>query len=102
MSSGPAASGNGIGAGVGQLISLLKETQSLLKIEDVLPYFPDHVQIGTFKDEICASLESYNKQVCISFVCLAFPMCSWMFTLAFSAAWLSLSLLHTYTHSLAD
>ena len=39
-------------------IALLKECE-LLKIEDVLPLFPDFVLIDDFKEEICASLEEY-------------------------------------------
>lgn len=35
----------------------------LLKIEDVLPFFPDFVTIDNFKEAICDSLERYNKQV---------------------------------------
>jgi hypothetical protein len=48
--------------GVQRFIQLLQKCP-LLRIEDVLPYFPDFVRIGEFKDEICESLESYNKQV---------------------------------------
>jgi hypothetical protein len=38
-------------------------TGGLLKIEDVLPFFPDFVVIDNFRDAICDSLERYNKQV---------------------------------------
>ena len=39
-------------------------TQSeLLKIEDILPFFPDFVLIDDFKLEICASLEEYNRHI---------------------------------------
>ena len=34
-----------------------------MKIEDILPYFPPFVTIDAFKDEICASLEDYNKRI---------------------------------------
>lgn len=34
-----------------------------LSIEDVLPDFPDEVQINEFKTEICDSLEKYNKEI---------------------------------------
>eukprot|EP00898_Chlorokybus_atmophyticus_P003117 jgi/Chlat1/3806/Chrsp259S03935 len=44
-------------------ISFLKETDGLLKIEDILPFFPDFVLIDDFKDAICASLEEYNRQI---------------------------------------
>ncbi|KAI9261166.1 hypothetical protein BY458DRAFT_516009 [Sporodiniella umbellata] len=40
-------------------MQLLKKCD-LLKIEDILPYFPDRVLIDNFKTEICASLEEYN------------------------------------------
>eukprot|EP00298_Acanthocystis_sp_HF-20_P015685 c21227_g1_i1.p1 GENE.c21227_g1_i1~~c21227_g1_i1.p1 ORF type:complete len:976 (+),score=413.50 c21227_g1_i1:1749-4676(+) len=43
-------------------IEFLKECP-LLKIEDILPFFPDFVRIDLFKDEICASLQDYNTQI---------------------------------------
>ncbi|KAI9478077.1 MAG: Pep3/Vps18/deep orange family-domain-containing protein [Benjaminiella poitrasii] len=36
---------------------------SLLKIEDILPFFPDYVLIDDFKDEICSALEEYNISI---------------------------------------
>ncbi|XP_041430146.1 VPS18, CORVET/HOPS core subunit S homeolog isoform X1 [Xenopus laevis] len=35
----------------------------LLKIEDILPFFPDFVTIDHFKEAICNSLEDYNKHI---------------------------------------
>jgi len=35
----------------------------LLKIEDILPFFPDFTQIDQFKEEICSSLEDYNQHI---------------------------------------
>ncbi|XP_078602605.1 vacuolar protein sorting-associated protein 18 homolog isoform X2 [Branchiostoma floridae x Branchiostoma japonicum] len=35
----------------------------LLKIEDVLPFFPDFVTIDHFKDAICMSLQEYNQHI---------------------------------------
>ncbi|KAI7903291.1 Pep3/Vps18/deep orange family-domain-containing protein [Cokeromyces recurvatus] len=35
----------------------------LLKIEDILPFFPDYVLIDDFKDEICSALEEYNISI---------------------------------------
>ncbi|KAL6061226.1 tethering complex subunit [Balamuthia mandrillaris] len=35
----------------------------LLKIEDILPFFPDFVLIDDFKSEICESLEDYNQHI---------------------------------------
>eukprot|EP00698_Gefionella_okellyi_P003047 TRINITY_DN12868_c0_g1_i1.p1 TRINITY_DN12868_c0_g1~~TRINITY_DN12868_c0_g1_i1.p1 ORF type:complete len:989 (+),score=219.79 TRINITY_DN12868_c0_g1_i1:294-2969(+) len=43
-------------------IAILNECD-LLKIEDVLPFFPDFVLIDDFKDEICQCLEEYNKHI---------------------------------------
>jgi hypothetical protein len=34
-----------------------------LKIEDILPFFPDFVKIADFKDEICDSLDHYNDHI---------------------------------------
>ncbi|GAV68849.1 LOW QUALITY PROTEIN: Clathrin domain-containing protein/Pep3_Vps18 domain-containing protein, partial [Cephalotus follicularis] len=39
------------------------ETDGLLKIEDILPFFPDFALIDDFKEAICSSLEDYNKQI---------------------------------------
>lgn len=44
-------------------IAFLKETDGLLKIEDILPFFPDFALIDDFKEAICSSLEDYNKQI---------------------------------------
>ncbi|GAM27722.1 hypothetical protein SAMD00019534_108980, partial [Acytostelium subglobosum LB1] len=35
----------------------------LLKIEDILPFFPDFTVIDDFKEEICKSLEDYNLHI---------------------------------------
>jgi len=35
----------------------------LLKIEDILPFFPDFVLIDDFKEEICKALEEYNQHI---------------------------------------
>ncbi|TPX38727.1 hypothetical protein SeLEV6574_g07674 [Synchytrium endobioticum] len=45
-----------------QAIEFLRQSQ-LLKIEDILPFFPDFVLIDDFKDEICAALEDYNTHI---------------------------------------
>uniref|UniRef100_A0A2P2LBD4 Uncharacterized protein n=1 Tax=Rhizophora mucronata TaxID=61149 RepID=A0A2P2LBD4_RHIMU len=44
-------------------LAFLKETDGLLKIEDILPFFPDFALIDDFKEAICSSLEDYNKQI---------------------------------------
>ncbi|XP_043930132.1 vacuolar protein sorting-associated protein 18 homolog isoform X2 [Protopterus annectens] len=36
---------------------------NLLKIEDILPFFPDFVTIDHFKEAICSSLEEYNLHI---------------------------------------
>lgn len=35
----------------------------MLKIEDILPFFPDFVVIDDFKEEIANALEGYSKQI---------------------------------------
>lgn len=42
---------------------LMRQADGLIKIEDVLPLFPDFVQIDDFKDAICQSLSDYNEQI---------------------------------------
>lgn len=51
--------------GVGSIktaIDFLKRCD-LLRIEDLIPFFPDFVVIDDFKDEICAALESYSRSI---------------------------------------
>uniref|UniRef100_A0AAY4AWJ0 Vacuolar protein sorting-associated protein 18 homolog n=1 Tax=Denticeps clupeoides TaxID=299321 RepID=A0AAY4AWJ0_9TELE len=36
---------------------------NLLKIEDILPFFPDFVTIDHFKEAICLSLQEYNRHI---------------------------------------
>ncbi|XP_068109477.1 vacuolar protein sorting-associated protein 18 homolog [Hyperolius riggenbachi] len=36
---------------------------NLLKIEDILPFFPDFVTIDHFKEAICNSLQAYNQHI---------------------------------------
>ncbi|PRP82641.1 hypothetical protein PROFUN_09752 [Planoprotostelium fungivorum] len=43
-------------------MELLNECD-LLKIEDILPFFPDFTRIDQFKNEICSSLEDYNRHI---------------------------------------
>ena len=35
----------------------------LLRIEDLIPFFPDFVVIDDFKEEICGALESYSRSI---------------------------------------
>lgn len=47
---------------VKEAISFLSETE-LIKLEDILPFFPDFVLIDDFKEQICSSLEQYNHDI---------------------------------------
>ncbi|KAI8823436.1 vacuolar protein sorting protein 18 [Fimicolochytrium jonesii] len=46
-----------------QALAFLTQTADLLKIEDILPFFPDFVLIDDFKEEICVALENYNEHI---------------------------------------
>ncbi|KAI4145138.1 MAG: hypothetical protein LQ340_006391, partial [Diploschistes diacapsis] len=35
----------------------------LLRIEDLIPFFPDFVVIDDFKDDVCAALEGYSRHI---------------------------------------
>lgn len=50
-------------ANIRKAIAFLKEADGILKIEDILPFFPDFALIDDFKEAICASLEDYNRQI---------------------------------------
>jgi len=43
-------------------ISFLKRCP-LLRIEDLIPFFPDFIVIDSFRDEICVALESYSATI---------------------------------------
>lgn len=45
-----------------QAMDFLKQCD-LLKIEDILPFFPEFVTIDHFKDAICSSLQEYNQHI---------------------------------------
>ena len=47
---------------VEKALSIMKECD-LIKIEDVLPFFPDLLTIDLFKEAICESLGEYNKEI---------------------------------------
>lgn len=47
---------------VSRAMEVLKEC-NLIKIEDILPFFPDFVTIDQFKDAICSSLQEYNQHI---------------------------------------
>ncbi|KAJ3010566.1 hypothetical protein HKX48_007329 [Thoreauomyces humboldtii] len=46
-----------------QALAFLSQTSDLLKIQDILPFFPDFILIDDFKDEICAALQDYNDHI---------------------------------------
>ncbi|KAI1500584.1 Pep3/Vps18/deep orange family-domain-containing protein [Biscogniauxia marginata] len=48
--------------GIKTAIEFLKRCD-LLKIEDLIPFFPDFVVIDDFKDEICSALEDYSRSI---------------------------------------
>lgn len=54
-----------------QAMRFLEECK-FIKIEDILPFFPDFVTIDHFKDAVCSSLEVRN--VIIIEVCFGFFM----------------------------
>jgi vacuolar protein sorting-associated protein 18 len=41
----------------------LLEATDILKIEDILPLFPDFAMIDDFKEEICSALEDYSRHI---------------------------------------
>ena len=45
-----------------EAIEFLKRCE-LLKIEDLIPFFPDFVVIDDFKEEICNALEEYSRNI---------------------------------------
>lgn len=45
------------------VVEVLDEAEGRIRIEDVLPLFPDFVTIDAFKGAICASLEDYKAQI---------------------------------------
>ena len=48
--------------GIKSAMEFLKRCE-LLRIEDLIPFFPDFVVIDDFKEEICAALEDYSRQI---------------------------------------
>jgi hypothetical protein len=49
--------------GIKTAIEFRKRCDNLLKIEDLIPFFPDFVVIDDFKDEICDALEDYSRNI---------------------------------------
>jgi vacuolar protein sorting-associated protein 18 len=48
--------------GIKTAIEFLKRCD-LLKVEDLIPFFPDFVVIDDFKEEICTALEDYSRNI---------------------------------------
>ena len=51
------------GESIKKINEFMRDAGGLIKIEDILPLFPDFVQIDNFKEAICQSLEDYNSQI---------------------------------------
>lgn len=49
-------------SGIKTAIEFLRRVD-LLRIEDLIPFFPDFVVIDDFKEEICNALEDYSKRI---------------------------------------
>ncbi|QDS70037.1 hypothetical protein FKW77_003933 [Venturia effusa] len=49
-------------SGIKAAIEFLKRCE-LLRIEDLIPFFPDFVVIDDFKEEICQALEEYSQHI---------------------------------------
>ncbi|PLB33828.1 vacuolar protein sorting protein DigA [Aspergillus candidus] len=50
------------GTGIKDAIEFLRRCE-LLRIEDLIPFFPDFAVIDDFKDEICSALEDYSRHI---------------------------------------
>ncbi|MBE7181417.1 MAG: hypothetical protein INR71_09460, partial [Terriglobus roseus] len=48
--------------GIKSAIDFLRRAD-MLRIEDLIPFFPDFVVIDDFKEEICAALEDYSRHI---------------------------------------
>jgi len=46
---------------VRKVLELLNETKDILRIDDLLPYFPDNTKVETLKEKLCDSFRSYNE-----------------------------------------
>lgn len=46
-----------------QVMACLQECNGLVKVEDILPFFPNFVTIDHFKDAICDSLQEYSEHI---------------------------------------
>lgn len=48
---------------VQKALELLDETKDILRIDDLLPFFPDSTKVETLKEKLCDSLKSYNDRI---------------------------------------
>lgn len=48
--------------GIKSALEFLKRCE-LLRIEDLIPFFPDFIVIDAFKEEICVALEDYSRRI---------------------------------------
>lgn len=39
------------------------ESTDLLKVEDILPFFPDFTVVDDFKDDVCEALKGYSAEI---------------------------------------
>ena len=46
-----------------QAMACLQECNGLVKVGDILPFFPNFVTIDHFKDAICDSLQEYSTHI---------------------------------------
>ena len=46
-----------------QAMAIIDECGGLVKVEDILPFFPDFVTIDHFKEAICDSLQNYSAHI---------------------------------------
>lgn len=48
---------------VQEVTRLMEASHGVVSIEDVLPLFPDFVEIDAFREAVCSSLEKYNEEM---------------------------------------
>eukprot|EP00611_Tribonema_gayanum_P032035 TRINITY_DN941_c0_g1_i4.p3 TRINITY_DN941_c0_g1~~TRINITY_DN941_c0_g1_i4.p3 ORF type:complete len:253 (+),score=135.17 TRINITY_DN941_c0_g1_i4:362-1120(+) len=58
-----AVKGGGGGGGDASAATAILGECDLIRMEDILPFFPDFAVIDAFKADICASLEAYNARI---------------------------------------
>ena len=63
LSPGPRRSWDLQVSGISQVNDLLRDAGGLVKIEDLLPLFPDFVTIDAFREAIHESLEQYSAHI---------------------------------------